>query len=113
MSLQSQIGLLISKMKFDFSGLATRIAALEAAGGGSVAATLYDYKITRGGRVYSYEDARWISTVDDNYGMQTYNHTESAGTGVDPLPKWTRVGDILNAGEVIVGLDLFMRGSFS
>lgn len=63
------------------------------------------------GRLYCYENARWIaSACDDNYGPAYYQWTENAGTGADPLEEWEHKGFFIREGTVCKELSLFGRG---
>lgn len=57
-------------------------------------------------RTYFYSDLRWISWADDNYGHQTENASESAGTGVNPIFEWENRGIPFKAGDVIKSIEV-------
>lgn len=61
----------------------------------------FDQMVQNTMRFYSYPDGRWISNGDDNYGLNTENASESAGTGNDPIREWEITGRFLNKGMKI------------
>ena len=68
-------------------------------------------RITRYMRHYLYADLRWISMADDNYGVNTENASESAGTGVDPVIEWENQGEHFKAGDVIKNVQIRARAN--
>lgn len=60
-------------------------------------------------RVYCYTDTRWISLSDDNYGQNTENASESAGTGADPIYEWEVQGLPFRKGDKINFMDIRAR----
>lgn len=76
----------------------------------SVAAqTTSTTQINASGRLYLYNDARWVTNSDDNYGVSYYQWVESGGTGVDPDMEWEHKGDYVRAGTVLHDLTIFGR----
>ena len=69
----------------------------------------YDYRPQNSMRMYLYPDGRWISNADDNYGLNTENASESAGTGVNPLSEWENRGRFLEQGDTLVRYNLSAR----
>lgn len=61
--------------------------------------------IHNSGRVYCYTDNRWVTDSDDNYGVNYYQFTESAGTGTNPNVEWEHKGVYLPAGTRISKID--------
>ena len=51
--------------------------------------------ITQFGRFQAYTNNRWVTSADDNYGVNTQTWNEQAGTGADPLVEWEHVGELL------------------
>lgn len=66
-------------------------------------------EIRNSGRLYCYNDARWVTNADDNYGTNYYQFVESGGTGVDPIQEWEHKGDYVRAGTVLHELAIFGR----
>jgi len=53
------------------------------------------------GRVYLYNDERWVTPADDNYGNAYYQFAESGGTGVNPICEWEHQGYEVIKGDIL------------
>ena len=65
--------------------------------------------IQGGGRVYCYNDARWVTNSDDNYGTNYYQWAESGGTGDDPIQEFEHRGEYVRAGVILHELAIYGR----
>jgi len=75
-----------------------------------VSAFKYSTNVINGsGRVYCYNDARWVTNADDNFGTTYYQFLESGGTASEPIREWEHRGDYVRAGTVLHELDIFGR----
>jgi len=70
----------------------------------------YYQQLPIGGRVYCYNDARWVAAAaDDNYAFGYYQWNEASGFGADPTQEWEHKGYFIRAGTVVSELSLFGR----
>lgn len=66
-------------------------------------------EIEQSGRIYCYDDERWVTSGDDNYGANFYQWQESGGTGNDPIQEWEHRGHIIREGTTIDNVILLCR----
>jgi len=66
-------------------------------------------QLNSSGRVYCYNDARWVTNADDNYGVNYYQWAESGGTGINPIQEWEHKGDYIRQGTALHELSMFGR----
>ena len=90
------------------ASLLARIQVLEAAGGGGSGGG-HKYVLEDTGRVYLYNDERWITPYDDIYGWGYYQNAENSGTSVDPLQEWEHMGRYVRAGTICHNLTIIGR----
>jgi len=76
---------------------------------GAAAPTRSTFQINNSGRVYLYNDTRWVTNSDDNYGPAYYQWVESGGTNADPAMEWEHKGDFVRAGTTLHELAIFGR----
>jgi len=90
-----------------FARLTAAINAVDAkTGGGSV----WKQQMAFAGRLYCYNDARWIAAAcDDNYGPGYYQWNEGAAAGADPVQEWEHKGFYIRSGTTIHELAIFAR----
>lgn len=67
------------------------------------------YVLEDSGRVYLYNNERWVTPYDDQYGFGYYQNAESAGTGPDPLEEWEHMGRYVRAGTIVHELSIIGR----
>ena len=58
------------------------------------------YVLEDTGRVYLYNDERWVTPYDDLYGWAYYQNAENSGTNVDPIEEWEHTGRYIRQGTV-------------
>lgn len=76
---------------------------------GAAAQTYSTYQINASGRVYLYDDARWVTNADDNYGVAYYQWAESGTTSANPVLEWEHKGDFVRQGTLLHSLDIYGR----
>lgn len=60
--------------------------------------------IPNSGRFYLYNNNRWVTDSDDNYGTNYYQFNENCGTDADPLIEWEHKGIVIPPGKIIKAL---------
>jgi len=61
------------------------------------------------GRIYKYNDERWICVHDDLYNDNYYQMVENANTGTDPLLEWEHQGIMVSPGDTFKRFMMHMR----
>lgn len=65
--------------------------------------------INKSGRMYCYNDERWITNSDDNYGTTYYQFAESGGIGEDPDMEWEHKGEYVRQGTILHEIAMVAR----
>ena len=60
-------------------------------------------------RVHLVSDSRWSTESDDQFGTNTQNANENAGTAAEPNYEWEHMGQFIRAGQRVKSVDMIGR----